>query len=135
MKHQHQAQYTRSLISNARRMRREMTSAEEKLWEELRRKELGVKFRRQVPYGRFILDFYCIKAALAIEVDGIEHHTAKGMQHDQDRDNYLNSEGIKVMRIDNADVMANINGVVDSIFDTVRERFGEITDPHEETPS
>ena len=66
--HKHLPRYTKSLISRSRKLRRDMTDAERKLWSLLRNNRLGLKFRRQVPYDLYLLDFYCLKAKLVIEV-------------------------------------------------------------------
>ncbi len=67
-------------------MRRDQTQAEKKLWFLLRNNRLGAKFRRQVPYGCYILDFFCVKARLVIEVDGAQHYTTEGRRRDAARD-------------------------------------------------
>jgi very-short-patch-repair endonuclease len=65
---------SRELVQQARRFRKEQTTAEELLWEVLRDRQLeGIKFRRQHPFSRFILDFYCSKARLVVELDGAVH--------------------------------------------------------------
>jgi very-short-patch-repair endonuclease len=74
-----------------------MTDAERKLWDILKGKQLGVKFRRQVPYGRYIVDFSCEKAKIIIELDGSQHYTNKGTQNDIERDNYLHDIGYEVI--------------------------------------
>ena len=98
----------------ARGMRHEPTPAEDLLWERLRsRRLLGFKFRRQHPIGRFIVDFYCIDAGLAIEVDGEVH----GSQHESDaaRQEFLEARGISFLRVTNEEVRVNIEPVVTAI--------------------
>jgi very-short-patch-repair endonuclease len=107
----HFPQYSRRLVSNARRLRREMTDAERKLWLVLRGNPLGIKFRRQVPFGKHVLDFYCHEAKLNIEVDGSQHYTEEGRHKDGLRDAGLRKQGIDVMRFSDRDVLTNIAGV------------------------
>ncbi len=66
------------------------------LWETLRRRKLGVRFRRQHPIGDYVLDFYCGEALLAVEVDGPAHAQQEG--YDRERDKWLASRGIRVLR-------------------------------------
>ncbi|MCX6143381.1 MAG: endonuclease domain-containing protein [Ignavibacteriales bacterium] len=115
----HLPRYTRSLISKSRELRHNMTDAERKLWSLLRNNQLGVKFRRQVPYDLYILDFYCVKAKLVIEVDGSQHYTPEGRRRDKIRDADLRSDGLEVLRFINADVLTNSEGVVRMIFEKV----------------
>jgi very-short-patch-repair endonuclease len=99
---------------DARDLRRRMTPAERRLWAVLRDTRLhGVKFRRQHPVGKFVLDFYCPPAALAIEVDGEVHlHQA---EYDEARTTYLESFGIRVIRFQNDEVLSNLAGVLERI--------------------
>jgi very-short-patch-repair endonuclease len=91
-----------------------MTEAEEVLWKKLRRKQInGLQFRRQHPYGMFILDFYCYKANLAIEVDGIIHDYRK--EYDRERDEFIRHTGINVLRFTNKEVINNTDHVVEEI--------------------
>ncbi len=88
-----------------------MTPAEQLLWSKLRRNTLGHHFRRQAPVGKFILDFYCVKNKLAVEVDG-DIHAGKTVQ-DKERSEWLwNKKQIRIIRVTNRDVMENIEGVV-----------------------
>jgi very-short-patch-repair endonuclease len=93
-------------ISNARRLRRSLTLPEALLWEQLRRGRLeGLRFRRQHAVGPYVLDFYCAKARLAIEVDGTHHDSRHQMRHDNRRDGWLSSEGVCVLRIAASDIL------------------------------
>jgi very-short-patch-repair endonuclease len=96
-----------------------MTEAERKLWSLLRNNQLGVKFRRQVPYDLYILDFYCVKAKLVIEVDGGQHYTPKGKRRDEIRDADLQRDGLVVLRFTNAEVLTNSEGVEQVIFEKI----------------
>src|SRR5262245_48076932 len=91
----------------ARRMRRNMTPAERLLWWRLRRVSEGWKFRRQAPVGPFVLDFSCIEARLAIEIDGATHGTSEEIAYDESRTRYLERNGWRVVRFWNAEVFSN----------------------------
>ena len=84
---------------------------------------MGIKIRRQVPFGPYILDFYCQKALLCIELDGSQHCTANGMKRDQKRDAFLESAGVMVMRFSDIDALKNTHGVLDSIYETIQQRL------------
>jgi very-short-patch-repair endonuclease len=102
-----------SLLTNARTMRRRATPAERRLWQALRRHQLGrLKFRRQMPLGPFIADFYCPAARLVVEVDGISHIDSP---NDAIRDVWMNEQGIRVFRVSNFDVRSNLEGVLTAI--------------------
>ena len=119
--HQHLPKYTKSLIPFARKLRRDMTDAEKKLWSILRNNRLGAKFRRQVPYGPYILDFYCVKARLVIELDGSQHYTPDGKRRDAIRDAYLRNDGLEVVRFLNDEVFVNEEGVEQVICEKVQD--------------
>ncbi|MDF5718629.1 MAG: DUF559 domain-containing protein, partial [Rhizonema sp. NSF051] len=97
----------------ARQMRREPTPAEQKLWQMLRNKQLGFKFRRQHAIDRFIVDFYCGEAQLIVEVDGAVHQYTQ--QEDAIRQEFLESIGLRVVRFRNEDVLGSIDGVLEKI--------------------
>ena len=95
-------------------MRREPTPPEWRLWQALRREALhGLKFRRQQPIGRYIVDFYCSSANMVVEVDGATHAVGGS---DAVRDAWLQTRGIRVFRIWNNEVMGNLEGVLSAIF-------------------
>ena len=88
-------------IASAKEMRKNMTPPEMRLWNVLRRRGLnGLKFRRQHPIGPFILDFYCVTAKLAVEVDGSVHTLGDNPARDDGRDLWLERHGITVLRIE-----------------------------------
>lgn len=118
----HFLHYPKGSIAKARRLRREMTGAEAKLWSHLRGKKLGVHFRKQAPFGPYILDFLSIKARLAVEVDGSQHYTEEGMKKDAKRDAYLRAHGLTVLHFSAYDTIRNVAGVVQEIWENVRER-------------
>ena len=101
-------------FANARRLRKEMTDAEKILWACLSKNQLnGVRFRKQHPVGGYIADFYCHEFKLVIEVDGKIHDKQK--DYDEMRDRELGALGLKVIRFTNAEVVANIEGVLGKI--------------------
>ena len=105
-------------VDFAREQRTQPTPAEALLWDALRGKKLGVKFRRQHPIGDFVLDFYCAGARLAIEVDGASHADRK--EYDQWRDDVLTSRGIRVMRFDERYVRNDAGEVLRQIREALR---------------
>lgn len=94
----------------ARKLRKEPTPAEAKLWARLRNDQLGVSFRRQHAIGNYIPDFVCIKQKLIIELDGSQH--LEQADYDEERTRFLDTQGFKVIRFWNKDVMNNIDGVI-----------------------
>ncbi len=108
--------YSQSTLKKARTLRKEMTDAEIRLWGKLRHDRMGVRFRRQVPFGPYILDFFCIKAKLAIEVDGGQHFETECLNKDAVRDNFLQNNGLTVLRFSNRDIFQNLNGVMEVIY-------------------
>jgi very-short-patch-repair endonuclease len=102
-------------LKNAKRLRSEMTPPEIALWLALRRNETGLRFRRQYPAGRYVIDFYCAKAKLAIEVDGEAHDHGDRPERDLARDEWLASQGVQVLRYLAKDVLTNLEGVMHEI--------------------
>ena len=97
---------TKKLQPYRRSLRKKMTFAEVALWLMIKNKQLdGVRFLRQYSVGNFILDFYTPQFKLAIELDGDGHFTEQQMEYDKKRDEYLNSQGIKVLRFENFEVI------------------------------
>jgi very-short-patch-repair endonuclease len=100
----------------ARELRHEQTPAERRLWQILRGRSLGgYKFRRQHPIDSYIIDFYCPKAKLCIEVDGDQHSLPPAEESDSARTEYLESLGCRVMRFSNVQVMNALEDVVRAI--------------------
>ena len=93
---------TKRLRENARAMRRAPTRAEDRLWNCLRdRRFSNLKFRRQVPVGRYVVDFYCAAAKLVIEIDGSQHQDRWIAEADERRSRALRARGLTVLRISN----------------------------------
>jgi very-short-patch-repair endonuclease len=99
----------------ARNLRKNLTDAERALWKQLRCREIaGLKFRKQAPIGRYIVDFICYEANIIIEVDGSQHDDNK--QYDEERTNWLNKRGFRVYRFWNNEVLLNMEGVKEIIW-------------------
>ncbi len=109
--------------ARAKRMRREPTEAERRLWFHLRGKHLnGYKFYRQVPVGPYIVDFICHRHALVIEVDGATHGGDHEMEYDQRRTAFLQQRGLRVHRVPNLDVFTTMEGVLEGILELLESR-------------
>ena len=104
---------TKEKLQRAKELRRDMTPAEKILWEELRANKLGVHFRRQQVIQGFIVDFYCHKAGLVIEVDGDIHDLQK--EEDERREKVLRELGLRIVRFGNDEVGRNLSAVVGRI--------------------
>lgn len=105
----------------AKRMRREATLAEQRLWLQLRDRRLaGVKFRRQMPIGPYIVDFISLEQRLIIEVDGSQHNEPAGRQYDSARTAYLNQQGFRVIRVWNNDVLSRMEAVLELLLLSLR---------------
>jgi len=101
------------LVTHARDMRRDPTPAEKRIWGGLRRHQLGgLKFRRQMPLGPYIADFYCAAAKLVVELDGISHIDSRT---DDTRDAWMQSRGLLVLRFSNFEALSNAEGVLAAI--------------------
>jgi len=106
--------------ARARRLRREGTNVERRLWQKLRNAQIdGASFRRQHPAGRYILDFYCPTLQLAVELDGGQH--AQAESRDRERDEWLRQRGVTVLRFWNSDITANLSGVLEVIAAKISE--------------
>ncbi|WP_439542676.1 endonuclease domain-containing protein [Hyphomicrobium sp.] len=117
----------KDLTHFARKLRREQTDAEKKLWSRIRNRQIhGWKFNRQVPAGPYVLDFFCFEASLALEVDGGQHAEERE-EHDRIRTTYLEQQGFEqqgftVLRFWNGDVLNNMDGVLEHIYLTLGQR-------------
>ena len=110
--------YNKRLKENARALRRNMTDAERVLWSRIRRKQLkGCQFYRQKIIGNYIVDFYCHKTGLVIELDGGQHYSEEGIVGNKKRDAYLKNVGLRVLRFSDREVFENPNGVLERIYE------------------
>ncbi|MGH7230517.1 MAG: endonuclease domain-containing protein [Nitrospiraceae bacterium] len=99
-----------------RRLRLEMTSAETRLWSKIRGKQFQtLKFRRQHGIGPYIVDFYCPANSIVIEIDGDTHANQDQITKDKQRDKYLQSLGLQVIRYTNDDIIMNLDGVLQDL--------------------
>lgn len=122
-----QRYYASKNIQNARNLRRIMTPQERKLWY-LFLRGYRPRIYRQRPIGEYILDFYCAKAKLAIELDGGQHYDeASNEQYDSRRTGQLNSQGIQVIRIPNNEIMNNFTGVCEYIDNIINTELNDKT--------
>jgi very-short-patch-repair endonuclease len=111
-----------SVIAKARYLRKRMTREERILWSCLRQNALGVHFRKQVPFGAYILDLFCLPARIAVELDGSQHRTVEGEEYDKNRVEYLRSFGIIVLRFPNGKIRENLVEVIDVINEEIQKR-------------
>lgn len=112
--------YRHSSIERARTFRKSMTDGERKLWSRLRGKQAEYYFRRQTPIGKYIVDFVCWKEKLIIEIDGSQHNTSAGKEHDAIRDQFLQQQGFTILRFTSVEALNNTDGVVGTIYQTLR---------------
>jgi len=104
------------LTRRARELRSIQTPAEVLLWKILRkRQQLGFKFRRQHQFGDYVADFYCHEGRLVIECDGAVHNGNDQWQHDQARDAYMVSHGLRVVRFTNNEILGDVKTVIEKI--------------------
>jgi len=114
---------TDPLIKTARSLRRRQTEEKRKLWVRLRDRRLnGLKFRRQAPCGPYVADFLCEAARLIIELDGSHHGEADQAARDGARTQRLHELGYMVLRVWNADIKNNLEGVLDQIVSAVERK-------------
>ncbi len=107
----------------AKQLRQTMTRAETLLWRYIKANRIdGLGFRRQMPLGHYVLDFVCLSAKLVIELDGETHDFASRQTADKKRDAFLASEGFRVLRFTNDEVLSKLAGVVEVIRETASGR-------------
>jgi len=109
--------YRKSLKKFSRELRKNMTEAEKIMWQKIRRKQLkGYQFYRQKIIGNYIVDFYCPKAKVVIELDGGQHYDDRGKKKDEKRDKYLMSLGLKILRFSDRDFLKNQKKILEEIW-------------------
>ncbi|OGU13746.1 MAG: hypothetical protein A2X61_06235 [Ignavibacteria bacterium GWB2_35_12] len=112
--------YNTKLKHFSRLLRTNMTGEEIILWSKLRMKQIGeAQFYRQRTIGNYIVDFYCPKAKLIIELDGGQHYTEEGKEKDIVRDEYFKNLGLKILRFQNKEVRRNLRNVIEEIYNHV----------------
>jgi cyclase len=112
----------RPVIADARRLRANQTRAEAALWNELRGRRLGPRFRRQHPFDCYVLDFFCREASLVIEIDGDAHATEDAPRRDAERTRVLERHGLRVIRFTNQQVLSEMPRVLQRIFAAIQAR-------------
>jgi very-short-patch-repair endonuclease len=117
--------FNKKEYKNRRRsLRRNMPKSEAILWSKLKNKQmLGERFLRQYSVDRYIIDFYCPRLKLAIEVDGDSHFASGVVDYDKERQEHIENYGIHFMRFTNADVCENIDGVCQAICDEIERKL------------
>ena len=115
--------YALRLKPVARMLRSDSTRTENLIWLHVRNRQIaGCKFRRQFQIGNYVLDFYCVEKKLAVELDGGQHTDEKQKIYDQKRTDYLESQGVKVLRFWDNEVWENLDSVLEKIWEEVEER-------------
>lgn len=117
-----ESKHNKKLVPTAKTLRKNMTNEERHLWYEFLR-NYPVRFTRQKVLGKYIVDFYCAKAKLVIEIDGSQHYEEKKIKEDTDRTEFLKGYGLTVIRIPNNEVNNNFYGVCDYIDAVVRKKY------------
>ena len=110
------------ILRRSQHLRRNMTKEERHLWYDFL-KGYPVQFKRQVPFGNYIVDFYCFRAKLVVELDGSQHCEPEEIAYDQMRTEYLESKGLCVLRVSNLDVMRNFRAVCEMIDHAVQKHM------------
>ena len=113
------------LFERASKLRKQQTFAEELLWNYLRTKPFGLKFRRQHPFLSYILDFYCHSLKLVIEVDGSIHELEEVKQNDELRERRLKAQGLIILRFTNTEIKLHLENVIEQIGICLKEIIEE----------
>lgn len=116
---------THTLVDRARNMRKEPTDEENKLWH-LYLKKIRPRFTRQKIIGSYIVDFYCPKLKLVIEIDGVQHYLEENTDYEKRRETYLQNEGYKLLRFYNSDINKDLKNTETTIYYTCVERAKEL---------
>ena len=107
--------HSTSALKAAKKLRSEMTLPDVLLWQRLRTRSQGIKFRRQHPVGDYVADFYCVSAKLVVEIDGAAHRAGDRGQRDARRDDWMKQNGMQIIRIPVQDVLANPDEIANSL--------------------
>jgi very-short-patch-repair endonuclease len=113
--------YNSKLAPLVRKLRNNMTLGEVLLWQEIKNKQLGIRFSRQIPIDNYIVDFYCKDLMLVIEVDGGSHYHEGQPEKDAMRQKRLESFGVNFLRFDDMDVKKNMSFVLNEIIYWIEE--------------
>ena len=116
---------THTLVDRARNMRKEPTEEENKLWH-LYLKKIRPRFTRQKIIGSYIVDFYCHKLKIVIEIDGVQHYLEENTDYEKRRETYLQNEGYKLLRFYNSDINKELKNTQTTIYYTCVERGKEL---------
>ena len=117
--------------NRARVLRKNLTDAEQRLWQALRAKQLGVKFRRQAPVGPYIVDFLSHEAMLVIEMDGGQHTETR--EYDAKRTGFIEEKGFRVLRFWNNEALENMQGTLTVIHEAINAQHSN-QHPHPDLP-
>jgi very-short-patch-repair endonuclease len=112
-----------TLLQRARSLRKQSTDTEKHLWYYIRANRLGFKFKRQVPIGRYIVDFACLEKRLIIELDGSQHFD--NQTYDLERTAWLRTQGFTVLRFWNNEVLQQTNSVIEVILNILNKKNTE----------
>ncbi|MBR3928032.1 MAG: endonuclease domain-containing protein [Clostridia bacterium] len=119
-----QSKHNKQLVPLAKKLRKEMTREERRLWYDFL-KTYPVRFSRQKVLGRYIVDFYCAQAKIVVELDGSQHFEAENAEKDQERTEFLKGYGLTVIRIPNNQVMREFQSVCGYIDKMVRQSLSQ----------
>jgi very-short-patch-repair endonuclease len=114
-------QTTKATVAKARALRRTMTQPEARMWQILRDRPGGFKFRRQHPAGPYVLDFYCPATKLVVEIDGEAHDMGSNPARDASRDEWLRARGYRVVRIPAREIGSNAEVVLQHLLSACSE--------------
>ena len=120
-----QRKHNKDIVAVAKMLRKDMTKEEKHLWYDFLRM-YPIRFLRQKVLGNYVVDFYCAKAKLVIELDGSQHYDDKGMEKDTLRTKFLEQYGFKVIRISNLDINKNFKGVCIFIDNAVKQSLSQL---------
>ena len=115
-----------AIFQRAQELRSTMTTAEEILWNVLGINNWKLKFRRQHPVANYVVDFYCHRIKLVIELDGAIHEVEEVKRHDTHRERHLKEFGLTVLRFKNVDVLNDTNGVLRTVEHAIEERSSSL---------
>ena len=114
--------HDKQILRNSQALRRNMTKEERHLWYDFL-KSYPIQFNRQYPIGNYIVDFYCQKAKLVIELDGSQHCSPEQIEYDRERTAFLKQQGLSVLRYSNLDVVNQFRAVCENIDLAVQHRM------------